>query len=315
MEHFLTIADLTGQEVRDLIDRAAQMKKAQLSGRRELPLQGRSLALLFEKPSLRTRVSFEAAMAQLGGTNIFIQSREIGLGTRESVTDFARVISQYVDVLVARVFDHQLVVELAEHATIPIVNGLSDLAHPCQVLGDLLTIHELCGQIEGRKIAFVGDGNNVARSLATGSVMLGAKFLLAAPSGYEFQEDFLRRTQQLSGTGSIETTNDPNAAVDGADVVYTDVWASMGQESEREGRRSVFAGYQVNAELLRHAPATVKVMHCLPAHRGEEITDEVIDGPNSVVIQQAANRLHAQMGLLVGLLAESEFPIRRTAGQ
>jgi ornithine carbamoyltransferase len=311
MRHLTALSDLTADELRDLIDRAVQMKTAGAGGRRELPLSGRTGALFFEKPSLRTRVSFEAAMAQLGGSSIFVQAAEVGLGKRESIPDFARVVSQYVDVLVARVFHHQTVSDLAAHATVPVINGLSDLAHPCQALADLQTVQELFGGIDGRTIAFVGDGNNVARSLAEGSRMLGARFVLAAPRGYEFSADFLAGVQHNPGTGSVNVMSDPVAAVAGADVVYTDVWTSMGQEQEGERRRAAFAGFQVNAELLRRAPAHAKVMHCLPAHRGEEIASDVMDGPQSVVFQQAGNRLHAQKSLLVSLLAASQFRVRR----
>ncbi len=304
MRHFVAVSDLTADELRGLIDRAAAMKAARVAGRHELLLPGRCMAMLFEKPSLRTRVSFEAAMEQLGGSCIFVNANEVGLGTREGIPDFARVMSQYVDVLVARVFEHRTVVELATHATVPVINGLSDLAHPCQALADLQTVQELFGAVAGRTIAFIGDGNNVARSLAVGAHILGARFILAAPRGYEFSAGFLKRLQAKAGGGSAELAADPADAVASADVVYTDVWTSMGQEAEIERRRLAFAPFQVNAELLARAPAHAKVMHCLPAHRGEEVSADVIDGPRSVVIQQAANRLHAQKALLVWLMAE-----------
>jgi ornithine carbamoyltransferase len=304
MRHFIAVSDLTAQELRMLIDGAAKMKAARQAGRRELSLSGRCMALLFEKPSLRTRVSFEAAMEQLGGSCIFVSAPEVGLGTRESIPDFARVISQYVDALVVRVFHHGHVVALANAASVPVINGLSDLAHPCQALADLFTTQELFGKIEGRTIAFVGDGNNVARSLAVACYILGARFFLCSPRGFEFAPAFLSRLKQQPGTGTVEMTNDCTTAVRNADVIYTDVWTSMGQEEESERRRAVFAGYQVNAALLRVAPAHAKVMHCLPAHRGDEITDDVIDGPQSVVLFQAANRLHAQKALLVWLLGD-----------
>ena len=311
MRHFVSLSDLTAEELRELIDRGIQMKAAREGGRREPALSGCTMALFFEKPSLRTRVSFEAAMAQLGGSCVFVQASEVGLGTRESIPDFARVISQYVDLLVARVFEHRTVEELARHAAVPVINGLSDLAHPCQALADLLTVQELFGGIEGRTIAFVGDGNNMARSLAEGAYSLGARFVLAAPPGYGFTGASLKELRQRPGSGTVEVTADPAAAVAAADLIYTDVWTSMGQEHETERRRQAFAGFQVNAELLRRAPAHAKVLHCLPAHRGEEITSDVMDGPQSAVFQQAANRLHAQKALLVWLLAEANFPIRR----
>jgi ornithine carbamoyltransferase len=311
MRHLVQLADLTASELEALLDRAVQMKQAYQSGRRELPLAGRVMALVFEKPSLRTRVSFEAAMAQAGGTSLFIRGEEVSLGQRETVADFARVISLYVDVLVARVFEHRLVQELAAHATVPVINGLSDWSHPCQALGDLLTITECFGQVAGRTIAFIGDGNNVARSLAIGCKKLGARFVLAAPQGYDFDERFWAVEQATSGSGAVEQCPDPAAAVLGADVLYTDVWTSMGQESESSQRRKAFADYQINAGLLAKAPPTARVMHCLPAHRGEEITDEVLDGPQSIVLDQAANRLSAQKTLLVWLLAPDAFPVRR----
>ena len=303
MRHFVAVSDVSAQELQYLITTAEAMKAAWSSGRRDLTMSGRCMALLFEKPSLRTRVSFEAAMEQLGGSCIFINAVEVGLGVRESISDFARVISQYVDVLVARVHRHEQVKELCRHATVPIINGLSDLAHPCQALADLLTVRELFGQIEGRTLVFVGDGNNVARSLAMGCRAAGARFVLAAPPGYEFPQEFLDRLHRTPGSGSVRLLPDPAAAVVDADVIYTDVWTSMGQEAETDRRRRAFVDYQVNLKLLGLAPEHVRVMHCLPAHRGEEITEEVIDGPKSVVVLQAANRLHAQKALLVWLLA------------
>jgi ornithine carbamoyltransferase len=302
MRHFIAISDLSAEELQGLIAQAAQLKAARSAGRRELLLSGRCMALLFEKPSLRTRVSFEAAMEQLGGSCIFVSAPEVGLGTRESIPDFARVISQYVDALVVRVFRHEHVVALANAASVPVINGLSDLAHPCQALADLLTVQEVFGSIPGRTIAFIGDGNNVARSLAVACHTLGTRFILAAPRGYEFSSSFLDRLRLQAGSGSVEMTNDCKMAVRGADVIYTDVWTSMGQEQESERRRAMFAGFQINAELLQAAPSHAKVMHCLPAHRGDEITDDVMDGPQSVILLQAANRLHAQKALLVWLL-------------
>jgi ornithine carbamoyltransferase len=302
MRHLVAISDLKPDELRELLDLAVRLKTPGASPRQPLPLAGRCMALMFEKPSLRTRVSFEAAMEKLGGSCIFVGAHEVQLGVRETIADFARVISQYIDVLVARVFDHRHVVELAKYATVPVINGLSDLAHPCQALADLLTVRELFGDVTGRTITFVGDGNNVARSLAVGCRLLGAQFILAAPRGYEFSDAFLNRLRQQPGTGDVSVVRDAAAAVRDADVIYTDVWTSMGQETESDRRRAAFAPFQVNADLMRHAPAHAKLMHCLPAHRGEEVTDDVLDGPQSVVIPQAANRLHAQKALLVWLL-------------
>jgi ornithine carbamoyltransferase len=303
MRHLVAVSDLSSAEIRSLIESAGKLKAARLAGQRDFVLPGRCMALLFEKPSLRTRVSFEAAMEQLGGSCIFVSAPEVGLGTRETIPDFARVISQYVDALVVRVFHHGHVVELAKNASVPVINGLSDLAHPCQALADMVTVQEHFGQIENKTIAFIGDGNNVARSLAVACHSLGARFVLAAPAGYEFPPAFFERLRGRPGSGKIEMTNDPEAAVSNADVIYTDVWTSMGQEDETERRRAVFSRFQVNRELIAHAPTHARVMHCLPAHRGEEISQEVIDGPQSIVLTQAANRLHAQKALLVWLLA------------
>jgi ornithine carbamoyltransferase len=261
------------------------------------------LGLIFEKPSLRTRVSFETAMAQLGGSSVFLGGKESGLGSRETVPDFARVMSQYVDGVVLRTFRHSTVEEFAAHSTCPVINGLSDYAHPCQALGDLLTIQEVFGSVAGRTVVFVGDGNNVARSLAIGCGKLGARFVLAAPEGYGFTEPFLKAFHLRVPEGELIQNGDARDSLRDADVIYTDVWTSMGQEDEREERRVRFAAYQVNDSLLALAPARARVMHCLPAHRGEEVTDAVLDGPRSVVFQQAGNRLHAQKALLKSLLS------------
>jgi ornithine carbamoyltransferase len=302
MRHFVAVSDLKPDELHELLDLAVRLKTQAATPPAHLPLAGRCMALMFEKPSLRTRVSFEAAMEKLGGSCIFVSAHEVQLGVRETIADFARVISQYIDVLVARVFDHRHVVELAKYASVPVINGLSDLAHPCQALADLQTVQELFGDVKGRAIAFIGDGNNVARSLAVGCYLLGARFTLAAPRGYEFTDAFQNRLRQQQGTGSVAVVAEAAAAVREADVVYTDVWTSMGQEAESDRRRAAFARFQVNADLMRQAPAHARLMHCLPAHRGEEVTDDVLDGPQSAVIAQAANRLHAQKALLVWLL-------------
>jgi ornithine carbamoyltransferase len=300
--HFLDLLELSADEARGLIDQSIEIKRNERAGRRPAILSGRNLGLLFEKPSLRTRVSFEAAIARLGGNAIFLNGKDVGLGVRESVVDFARVLSQYVDVLAARTFSHATVEELARSATIPVINALSDASHPCQAMADFMTIEELCGPLYGKKLVFVGDGNNVARSLAAGSALLGVRFVLAAPPDYEFPPHFLARFAARFPAVSLVVEHDPQKAVKGADVVYTDVWASMGQEDEAEARRSVFAPYQVNQDLMAQAKPDAIFLHCLPAHRGEEVTSEVLDGPRSQVIPQAANRLHFQMALLVWLL-------------
>ena len=263
-------------------------RRGRVSGRCRSP--GRTLGLLFEKPSLRTRVSFEAAIARLGGNAIFLHGEDVGLGIRESVADFARVLSQYVDVMAVRTFAHSTVEELARHATIPVINALSDAAHPCQAMADLMTITELRGSVQGRSILFIGDGNNVAMSLAVASALLGARFVLAAPKEYEFPTDFQARFAGRFPSVPLVVEHDLDKAINGAEVVYTDVWASMGQEHEAEERRKVFAPYQVNEDLLAQASPDVIFLHCLPAHRGEEVTSEVLDGPASQVFLQAANR-------------------------
>jgi ornithine carbamoyltransferase len=302
--HFLDLLDISAAEAHHLIEQSIELKSAERAGRRPAILSGRSLGLLFEKPSLRTRVSFEAAIARLGGNAIFLHGKDVGLGVRESVVDFARVLSQYVDVLAARTFSHATVEELARSATIPVINALSDGSHPCQAMADFMTIAELRGSVSGNKVVFVGDGNNVARSLAAASALLGANFVLAAPRGYEFPADFQARFAARFPAVALVVEHDPELAVKGADVVYTDVWASMGQEHEADARRKVFARYQVNHDLFAHARSDAIFLHCLPAHRGEEVTCDVLDGPRSQVILQAANRLHFQMALLVWLLGD-----------
>jgi ornithine carbamoyltransferase len=302
--HFVDLFDLLPADARALIDGAIQLKRDEKSGQRRLLLAGRSLGLLFEKPSLRTRVSFEAAIARLGGNAIFLRGQDVGLGSRESVPDFARVLSQYVDALAVRTFSHSTVVELAQFASIPVINALSDCSHPCQALADMMTIEERKGPLAGRKLVFVGDGNNVARSLAVASALVGVQYILAAPVGYEFPPVFSARFAEHFPQVPLAVERDARKAVAGADVVYTDVWASMGQEQEAEKRRSIFTSYQVNDELLALADSRAIFMHCLPARRGEEVTSEVLDGPQSEVVLQAANRLHFQMALLVWLLGE-----------
>lgn len=302
MRHFLNLIDLTTDELTRLLAEAARLKEAH---RRRLPtpsLAGKVVALIFEKPSLRTRVSFSAGIAQLGGTSLFLPGNEIGLGWRETLADFSRTMSRMVDAMVFRVFKHSTLDGIAAYSTIPIVNGLSDWSHPCQALADALTIQEHCGTVAGKTVAFVGDGNNVSRSLAVAVGRLGGRFVLACPKGYGFDDKFLTDYETRVSATLPEEQSDPRAAVAAADVIYTDVWTSMGQEAEREERLRKFAGYQVNAKLLAAAPKHCKVLHCLPAHRGEEITDEVVDGPQSVVFDEAENRLHAQKALLEWLL-------------
>lgn len=305
MRHFLDLFDLSGAEILAIMDEADRLKRANRRGIRKPRLLGRVLGLIFDKPSLRTRVSFQTAMAQLGGSSLFLSGKEVGLGSRESVPDCARTMSQYVDAVVLRTFSHSTVETYAAHSSCPVINGLSDSSHPCQAVADLFTVRELLGDLDGRTIAFIGDGNNVARSLALCCGKLGVRFVLAAPAGYGFDQQFLSRYRAEVPEGELIEEPDPRRAVREADVIYTDVWTSMGQEDEREQRLQSFAPYQVNASLLEQAPDHARVMHCLPAHRGEEVTEEVLDGERSIVFPQAGNRLHVQKALLEWLFEET----------
>ena len=302
MRHFIDLLDWTGDEIRKLLKDAAQLKKEHQKGKSKPTLQGKVLGLIFEKPSMRTRVSFQSAIAQIGGSSIFL-SNDVGLGTRETVPDFARTMSQYVDAVVLRTYLHQTVLDFAQHSACPVINGLSDYYHPCQALGDLLTMTEEIGKLHNRTIAFVGDANNVARSLAIAAGKLDMRFILSAPKGYGFDKPFLDVYSHTIG-GYLLEEPDPQQAIASTDFIYTDVWTSMGQEDEVEERRESFAPYQVNAELMRLAPQEARFMHCLPAHRGEEVTDEVLDGPQSIVFAQAGNRMHAQKALLQGMMSK-----------
>ncbi|OGG73921.1 ornithine carbamoyltransferase [Candidatus Kaiserbacteria bacterium RIFCSPLOWO2_01_FULL_54_20] len=291
---FLSIADVSPEELEFILETARVQKKRRF--RRSL--RGKNFALLFEKPSLRTKVSFDVAITQLGGHSVYLGQNEVGLGQRESIADVARTLSRYVQGIVARVFAHQSLIELAKHAGVPVINALSDVEHPCQALADFLTIQEHKKTIRGLRIVYVGDGNNIAASLAQGAVMLGAHFVIASPKEYELPEATVRTARGYTKTGgSFSKANTPEEAVRGADVVYTDVWTSMGDEPSRQ-RTSAFKGYQVTSKLMALAKPDAIFMHDLPAHRGEEVVDEVIDGPQSVVFDQAENRLHAQRALL-----------------
>lgn len=305
MDHFLSLTDLTADELRRLLNQALELKKEWKAGGNRPLLKGKTLAMLFQKPSLRTRMSFEAGMIHLGGQAMYLSPFEIRLGKRESVPDVARVVSRYVDGIMARVFGHADILTLAEYSRVPVINGLSDYNHPCQGLADFMTIVERKGwDLEGHKLAFIGDGNNVATSLLFGATMLGMDFAIAGPSGYELPPDVWEIGQQFAATSgsNLLASRDPRAAVAGADVVYTDVWASMGQEEEAKERAVIFQPYQVNEALIAQAQPDVIVMHCLPAHRGQEITDGVCDGPHSVLWDQAENRMHAQKAILAGLM-------------
>jgi ornithine carbamoyltransferase len=296
MKDLISITDVNPDEIQHLIKSAADLKK----GDRRLLLEGKTLALLFEKPSLRTRVSFDVAMSQLGGHAIYLSQAEVGLGGREPIADVARVLSRYVDGIVARTFAHYSVALLAEHASIPVINGLSDEEHPCQILSDLLTIYEKKGKLEGLTVAYIGDANNVANSLLLACSLVGVEFRISSPVGYELQDDVLTRAQKIGGR--ITLTVDPREATKDTDVLYTDVWTSMGQEAEAERRRAAFSSYQVNEGLLSLAKKDVIFMHPLPAHYGEEIAEGFLESPHSVVFDQAENRLHMQKAILAKLL-------------
>ncbi|MCI0333713.1 MAG: ornithine carbamoyltransferase [Planctomycetes bacterium] len=302
MRHLVTLSDVSAAEIRRIFSIADDLKSKFAHGLREPLLPGRVLALLFEKQSLRTRVSFEAGMVHLGGSSIML-GEDAGFGKRESVADFARVLSEMVDVIVVRARKHATVEEFAKHAACCVINGLTDLAHPCQALADLFTLQEHFGELAGLRLAWVGDGNNVARSLVKGCGHLGVELIVCTPKGYELDANFVKQARREFPKLELTTTHDPVAAVRDASAVYTDVWASMGQESERDQRKRDFADFQVNEKLMAEAGDDAVFLHCLPAHRGEEVTDEVIDSPRSVVIAQAANRMHVQKGILVWLLA------------
>ncbi len=304
MKHLICLADLSADEIWHILHTARDLKAEWKAGGNKPILAGKALAMIFEKPSLRTRVSFEMAMVHLGGHALYLSPQEIGLGKRESIPDVARVLSGMVQGIEARVFAHRTIELLAEYATVPVINGLSDFNHPCQALGDVLTLWEKRGEVKGQKLVFVGDGNNVANSLLFIGGKLGIHVTVASPAGYEPHPAVVRLAREAAKASgaNIQISNDPFKAVQGADVVYTDVWASMGQEAEAEVRKQVFAPFQVNRALMAHARPDALFMHCLPAHRGEEVTDEVADSPNSVIFEEAENRLHAQKAVLALLM-------------
>lgn len=304
-KHFLSLADLTPAELSTFLDLAVELKREWKAGGNTPVLKNKTLAMVFTKPSLRTRVSFEMAMRHLGGHAMYIAPDEIQLGKRESVPDVARVLSRYVDGIMARVFAHADVLALARHSRVPVINGLSDYTHPCQGLADLLTILEHKGAIKGLTIAYVGDANNVTNSLVFGATLLGAHVRVGAPQGYQLRPDVVERAAAFARAsgGSLTQMTDPQEAVRGADAIYTDVWTSMGQEAEAAQRAKIFPPYQVNQALVALANKDAMVLHCLPAHRGQEITDEVADGPQSALWDQAENRMHAQKAVLVTLMS------------
>ncbi len=304
MKHFLDIADFSQQEINDLLELSVKLKKEYKSGVFRPILKNKVLAMVFQKPSLRTRVSFDMAMRTLGGDALYLSPQEIGLGKRESIADVARVLSGYVQIVMARVFAHEHILELAKWSQVPVINGLSDYNHPCQAMADALTIYEEFGSLKGLTVSYIGDGNNVAVSLMKVVTKLGADFRIANPEDYDMPESDIQLGKEFAAIagGSVTTMRDPKDAAEGADVIYTDTWTSMGQEEEAKKREKVFPPYQVNQSIVELAKPEVIVMHCLPAHRGQEITDEVADGTHSRLFPQAENRMHAQKAILVELL-------------
>jgi ornithine carbamoyltransferase len=305
MRHLNSLMDLSRADVDEIFELTKILKGRWAQGDRPQLLTGQVLTQVFEKPSLRTRVSFEAAMMQLGGSSIFLSAKEAGIGGREAVRDVARVLGGYNDVIVLRTFSQQLIDDFIRHAGTPIINGLSDTRHPCQALTDLYTAAEVCGEVQGRKFVFVGDGNNVATSLAVVCALLEVPLTICAPDDYRLTDEFLADLHGKFPDAVISQTSNFKTALADAAVIYTDVWTSMGQEAEDDERKQVFGPYQVNAGLLKHAPPTAKFMHCLPAKRGREVTDDVLDGPQSIVWQQAENRMHLAKGLLCWVLGKT----------
>jgi ornithine carbamoyltransferase len=304
MKHFTAIAECTTEQLRHMLDVAFRLKEQlKETGRNDAILSGKTLAMIFEKPSLRTRVSFAVGMTQLGGAGLLLRQEEVGLDTREPLKDVARVLSSMCDGIMARTFEHAKVINLAKWSSVPVINGLTDYSHPCQAMADLMTLMEHFGRdLKGRTLAYVGDGNNVARSLSAACGRFGVKFVIAAPKGYELPpEDVERIAAQIPDLDFV-ATSDPAAAVRSADAVYTDTWVSMGQEAEKAKRVKEFAGFRVDDDLLRKAPKHAVVLHCLPAYRGLEISDETMEGPRSLVFPQAENRLHFQKGLMAVLM-------------
>lgn len=303
-QDFLAITDLTSAEVHEIFDLTRKLKAEQARGVFTPYLKNQTLAMIFQKPSARTRISFEVGMYQLGGHALYLAPTEIGLGKRESAADVARVVSRYCDGIMARLYGHDLIVELAQYASVPVINGLTDLLHPCQVMADLLTVLEHRQHLNDLTVTFVGDGNNVANSWINMASRIPMTLNLAVPEGYEPNAEILARARQ-TGISQINVLYDPKQAVTGSNVIYTDVWASMGQEAEAEARKAIFRPFQVNQELVNLAAKDCLVLHCLPAHRGEEITDEVIEGPHSVVFDEAENRLHVQKAIMVRLMRKN----------
>jgi len=306
MNNFLSIYDLSRREIDTIFTQAARLKGHLQKNELYLPLQGKTLGMIFDKASTRTRISFEVGMYQLGGLPIFLSGRDTQLGRGETIADTARIMSRYLNGVVIRTYDHEIVEDFATHATVPVINGLTDLLHPCQILSDLFTLIEKRGGYEGMKVAYIGDGNNIANSWINAAVRLPFYLSLACPEGYDPNQAILQRGMD-EAAGRIAVHRDPFAAAKNADVIYTDVWTSMGQEEERDRRTKIFQAFQVNQRLIACARKEVIIMHCLPAHRGEEITAEVIDGNHSVIIDQAENRLHVQKAILEILLKDGGY--------
>ncbi len=304
LNHFISIADYSKNEIDQIFSLTQDLKEKTKNGQEHHLCKGLTMSMIFAKPSARTRISFETGMYQLGGYALYLSPNDIGIGKRESVGDIARVISRYNDIIMARLFDHQHILELAEYASVPVINGLTDYNHPCQIMADMYTILEHRGHLEDLKVTYIGDGNNVANSWINLASVIPFSLSICSPSGYEPDKGTLDHAYDR-GISTVQVLIDPREAVKDADIVYTDVWASMGQESETKKRHEIFKSYQVNQELMSYAKKDAKVMHCLPAHRGDEITDEVIDGPQSIVFDEAENRMHVQKAIIVQLLGKA----------
>lgn len=304
LKHFISIADYSKQEIEEIFSLTKDLKEKTKKGEEHHLCKGLTLSMIFAKPSARTRISFETGMYQLGGYALYLSPNDIGIGKRESVSDISRVISRYNDIIMARMFDHQHIVELAEFASVPVINGLTDYNHPCQIMADMFTILEHRGHLDDLKITYIGDGNNVANSWINLASILPFNLTICSPPGYEPDNDILVHAKE-NNISKVQVLSNPEEAVKDADVVYTDVWSSMGQESETKERHNIFKNYQVNQQLMSLAKVDAKVMHCLPAHRGDEITDEVIDGPQSIVFDEAENRMHVQKAIIVKLLGKA----------
>ncbi len=304
LKHFISIADYSKQEIEEIFSLTKDLKEKTKKGEEHHLCKGLTMSMIFAKPSARTRISFETGMYQLGGYALYLSPNDIGIGKRESVSDISRVISRYNDIIMARLFDHKHIVELAEFASVPVINGLTDYNHPCQIMADMYTILEHRGHLDDLKITYIGDGNNVANSWINLASILPFNLTICSPSGYEPDNDTLVRAKEKN-ISKVQVLSNPEEAVKDADIVYTDVWASMGQESETKERHDIFKNYQVNQQLMSLAKVDAKVMHCLPAHRGDEITDEVIDGPQSIVFDESENRMHVQKAIIVKLLGKA----------